>query len=165
MRYLILILALLVAVPSFAAKKTVLASANKSPDVLIYKLHTANTASTNDTLADQDDVNIYGPYNLVPSNGDPMPTTVQVWADAATGTTPTMSLDYEIIPSFDLADTFGVWTAIDTIGSASNQSCTIAGVGKAIVFRLNNYDGTASEVPGDLWVGIKGAITTAVKEK
>lgn len=116
--------------------------------VMVYDLHTRNTVSAYDTLATTE-CNVYGPYNLCPEDGA-VPTTMKFQADIATGTSPVISFEYQIIGSFNIKDTLaGAWIAADTVAEAiQDKVITLSGAGHSILFRLNNYDGTSSYIPG-----------------
>lgn len=135
--------------------------------IKVYDLHTPYTAESIDTFAASNDNNFYGPYELC-SEGEQMPTKFAVEFDAATGTTPTLGFDYMLISSFDMGDTItGMWITGDTLdGTPSRKEITFSSqtIGKAIVFQVNNYDGTASQLPGLLRVMIPAA-TTVTKMK
>ena len=148
----------LIAQVSFATQSVADAgSPRQSPyGIKVIDLHTRNTVDSDDTLATTD-INLYGPYEMC-NDGDAMPTKFIVQGDVITGTTPTASLDYQIIAGKSLADTVSAWTAADTLGAtATNQQITIAGAGNSIVFRINNYDGTASQIPGLVRIVIPSA--------
>ena len=105
---------------------------------------------------------MYGPYELC-NDGDILPTKFIVQADIATGSTPVLAVDYQLIGGKTLADTCA-WTACDTIAEAAFcEETTIAGAGQAIVFRINNYDGTASQIPGLVRVIIPSGATTMLR--
>jgi hypothetical protein len=159
-----MVLCLIVASAS-AAIKRVTVKADTGPDVIVHTLNSRYTVTALDTFAAAGTC-IYGPYNLVSTEGDVQPTTVHIWADSITGTTPTMGVDYQLISSFDINDTLASnWTAMDTIGAfTASTAITLSGTGKAIVFRVNNYDGTACQIPGMLRIGIKSA-TTQIKTR
>lgn len=116
----------------------------------VVNLHTTTAASA-DTF-DAAEVQTYGPYEICPSSGAPMYKVMMLQADAATGTTPTISVDYQLIPSLSITDTASIWTPIDTItGTATSATVDISDeAGKGIVFRLNCYDGVENQVPGKI---------------
>lgn len=127
----------------------------------VIELHSRSTGVHWDTLAAQDDNNVYGPYALG-ANGEPFPTTFIIFSEALTGTTPTVAMDYQIISSINIVDTLaGMWTSADTLGSILVHTETITPVGgKAIVFNLNNYDADGeNQIIGFLRVVIPVAVT------
>jgi len=129
---------------------------------IILNLHTRNNDVSGDTLAAQNDNNIYGPYKLCNRN-EKMPEKFTIQADAATGTTPVIAFDYQIVGGTSITDTIagdGAWVAADTIAEAGIiKDVTIVGAGNAIVFRANNYDATGSQIPGMLRIVIPAATT------
>jgi len=127
--------------------------------VKVYDLHTRYTVESIDTFSAANDNNFYGPYELC-DDGEAMPTKMYVEFDIATGTTPTLSLDYQIIQSTSFSDTLsGLWVPIDTIAEAAGgKEVTLAPtMGKAICFQINNFDGSASQIPGLVRVVLKNA--------
>lgn len=115
--------------------------------VKTHYLQTSATAPSTDTLATTVK-NIYGPYNVAPDGLNPA-TTFTLQADIITGTTPTMSFDYQVTDKKEVSDTSAVWTAVDTLGTAAqNSTHTITGAGRYIWFQVNNYDATTCEIPG-----------------
>lgn len=129
-------------------------------DVWIQDLATKNTASSNDTFAAAD-IKVFGPYPLSRSNEDGIAKSIYLYAHAITGTTPTMSLDYQLIPSLDLKDTGSTWVSPCTLGTTSKSAFVdLSSINaKAIVIRVNNYDGTACQIPGKLFAAFRQNFT------
>lgn len=145
---------------AFAANESYLAdtgTVNLTPAGKVYKLHTSNTVWAKDSFATTVRYT-YGPYDLTNREGGVCFQGFTVYQmDAITGTTPTVSLDYQIIGGTSIEDTISSWTACDTLdGTAHSQYVDFTSEnGKAIVFRIHNYDGTSSQIPGDLWIMMK----------
>lgn len=129
---------------------------NHSPaDIVVLDLYKKSTVATKDTFLTTD-IHVSGPFPLSSSMKTGMFSGFQVVADAITGTSPTMALDFQVLPSASLADT-SAWTSTDTLSStATNQYQSLSSfAGKYIVFRVNNYDNTQSEIPGNLRIIFK----------
>lgn len=128
-------------------------------DIKVLNIYTTATVSARDTFAAAD-IHIHGPYPLSAAEGTGMFSGFQLIADAITGTTPTMSFDYQVLPTNDLKDTTA-WTASDTLGTtAKNVYHSLSSLaGKSIVFRINNYDGTECQIPKKLTVIFKENFT------
>jgi hypothetical protein len=132
-----------------------------SPLLPVLYLHTAGTGVARDTFAAGDN-HIYGPYPLSSSSSSPMFAGFQDVADIITGTSPTMSLDFQVINSGALSDTSDAgWTASDTLnGTGTNQYQSLASFsGNHIVFRVHNYDNTACQIPKKLYIVFKESAT------
>lgn len=126
----------------------------KPCDVDTVLLHDA-TASSSDTFT-AGECAVYGPYSFTQSNKQPSYKGFYVYGKAITGTTPTMTLGYQLIPNITgtLADTTGLWIEADTLdGTGANKYVDLSSAaGQGIVFRINNYDGTDCQIPS--WVVI-----------
>jgi len=162
MKKLIALLVVVMCGVSFAANEGALAdtgSVNRSTANRVFDLHTANTAASLDTFATTK-LRYYGPYDLAPFDGGPQAHGFHMYFQAVTGTTPTMSFGYELISGEEITDTLGNWTEVDTLdGTASSSYHSIdSTAAKAIVFRVDNYDDTASQIPGWLRVVFKDAV-------
>lgn len=115
-----------------------------------------STSATNDTFATT--VNkTFGPYEVCPNSESPMYKSFMVKADAITGTTPTMQIFYQMTTGLSVTDTASTWNLIDTIGDVGECfSVDISTkVGKGIMFRVYNYDGTTCIMPNKLQVIFK----------
>jgi len=121
-------------------------------DVDTIMLHDASAASV-DTF-DAGECCAYGPYSLTNARGNPMYKGFQLYAKAITGTSPTMNFAYQLITGTTMADTMGLWTVIDTLdGTGANAYVDLSDkAGRAIVFRVYNYDGTECQIPNVLGV-------------
>lgn len=132
------------------------------------KLHTRSTATSVDTFADTSVNKIYGPYSLCrDGGGSPAAKYIGVKADAITGTTPQMQLQYQLISGTAITDTIASWTyGCEINASAKDTVIDIsAKVGKAIVFRIDNTDSTACQIPGLLEFILKDASTEYINLK
>lgn len=123
-------------------------------------LHTPKTNQSKDTIA-AGEMNWYGPYKLVSDGSQPIPASLVVVADLITGTTPVASFDYQVINGYTMADTTSTWVAACTLATTAitKPASLSSAAGKAIVFRVNNYDGSADQIPGRLNVIIKSSIS------
>jgi hypothetical protein len=130
--------------------------ANHAPkDIVVLSLYTKSTNATQDTFA-AGDKHLHGPYPLSSSENTGIFSGFQIVGDAITGTTATMAIDFQVLPSLSIKDT-SAWTATDTLGTtATNQYQALSSYpGKGILFRVNNYDNTASQIPGQLKIMFK----------
>lgn len=145
----------------FAANVAPSSSQSKQPENVgdVINLHTTTVVSA-DTFAAAE-IQTYGPYEVTPSANAPMYSAFMVQGDIITGTTPTMSFDYQLISGLKITDTLSKWTPVCTLGTAGVQSYVSLSslIGKAIVFRVNNYDGTESQIPNKLRIFFKDAFT------
>jgi len=138
-------------------------------DVSVVKLHTPNTESTYDTMATTVMV-AYGPFPLSSSAGKGMYKSFSIFGDIVTGTGPTIAVDYQILPSLDVADTTATWTSACTLGVtasalAVNSLVDLSSVnGKGIIFRTNNYDAQAGQIPGKLYVFFRENFSYIMKQ-
>jgi hypothetical protein len=141
----------------YANSETATLKANHAPQYPVLMLYTANSAASKDTFA-AGDIHIHGPYPLSSADGTPMFAGFQDLGDIITGTSPTMSLDFQVLPTASLSDTApGGWVASDTLnGTGTNQYQSLASYsGNYIVFRVSNYDNTESDIPGKLYIVFK----------
>jgi hypothetical protein len=121
-----------------------------------YSLNTRNTASSIDTFATTTR-KTYGPYPVVTSDNKGMASAFTVFADIITGTTPVAAFDYQLLPGKSASDAVDNWTPVCTLGTAGVISTVdLTGkIGESIMFRVNNYDNSTTEIPGLLKVYIK----------
>lgn len=159
----------IVALCSFAvgaADKTVTPSdptqkaSTKPIDVSRWQV-TDNTADSDDTLATTEAA-VYGPYQLTTASNEPMVKGIGYHAKPITGTTPTVTVGYQLTASSALADTVsGAWTEFDTLDASgmlgyidlSSQSARFMWV------RIDNYDGTTSITNDYFWLMPKLNVT------
>jgi hypothetical protein len=138
---------------AYVNSETASMAPNHSPnDVVVLNLYTKASVASKDTFA-TGDIHIQGPFPLSSSNGTGMFGGLQVVGDVITGTTPVMAVDMQILPTGNIADTVANWTSLDTLGptTATNHYHSLAAYsGKYILFRVNNYDNSASQIPGNL---------------
>lgn len=133
-------------------------TSSASFDTLI--LHSLNTAETKDTFAAAK-IHIYGVYPLASGMSRGGYSSFTVYADTINGTSPTASFDYQLTPGLTLADTCTKsttgWTVLDTLDGSgfATRADISAKDAKGIVFRINNYDGTATQVIGKVIVVLK----------
>lgn len=157
MKRLISILVLALVSFSFAANVAPSTTQKYQPANVgpVVNLHTTTAASA-DTFATTE-IQTYGPYQITSSAESPMFKGFMVQGDIITGTTPTMSFDYQLVAGLNITDTLSKWTPVCTLGTTAQQTYVDLSslVGKAIVFRVNNYDGTESQIPGKLRVMFK----------
>jgi hypothetical protein len=127
---------------------------------LVYKLHSPQTNESKDTIA-AGDMSWYGPYALVADPGEPIPASIVVVGDAITGTTPVASVDFQVINGLYLSDTTSTWTPACSLGTTpiTKPFSLSTFAGKSIVFRVNNYDGSADQIPGRLSIIIRSALS------
>lgn len=125
----------------------------------VHELHTTTAASA-DTF-DAAEIQTYGPYQVAGSAEHPMYTGFMVQGDIITGTTPTMSFDYQLCSGLNIEDTLSLWTAVCTLQATAQQTYVDLSslAGKAIVFRVNNYDGTECQIPNKLRIFMKDGFT------
>ena len=119
------------------------------------------SASSSDTF-DAGECRVYGPFRVTAENGQPMYKGFAVYAKAITGTSPTMTFDYQLLPTYSVADTTALWTSCgDTLdGTGVHQYVDMSSMaGRSIVFRVYNYDGTESVIPNWLMVEFKKNFT------
>lgn len=129
-------------------------------------LHSRNTAIAADTFSDTSVNKIYGPYELSTGRGGgPMANYLAIKADAITGTTPQMTVYFQLISGDSIADTISAWTYLCEINaSAKDTVYDISGlVGKALVLMVDNTDSTACQIPGLLQFQIKDSKTEYIK--
>lgn len=130
--------------------------ANHSPkDIVVLSLYTKGTNATQDTFATTD-IHIHGPYPLSSADNTGMFSGFTVVGDVITGTTPTMAVDFQVLPSLSIKDTTA-WTSTDTLSAtATYQYQSLSSYpGKSILFRVNNYDDAACQIPGQLKIMFK----------
>lgn len=129
-------------------------------DVSVFDVCTRNTGSSYDTLAAQNDINYYGPYPLSGAN-EGQAAALQIQGDAITGTTPVMSVDYMLMGGVVIGDSCGAWVSACTLGTAGvSKSISLSGTAaKTVLIRVNNYDATASQIPGLLRLIVRKNVT------
>jgi hypothetical protein len=129
-------------------------------DVQVVTLHSKNTPVAMDTFA-ASQYNWYGPYELAGDNC-PMYKSFTVKADTITGTTPTMAFWYQLISGGSITDTVkGAWVSPCTLSTSGvSSSVDLSSLcGRAIVFRIFNYDNTSCQIPGNLKILFKRSIS------
>lgn len=165
-----IILLIVVALSSLVSSATRVTTGDSKIDipsnVFGFDLHTRNTATSVDTFADTSVNKIYGPY-AVCRDGGPMAKYIGVKADAITGTTPQMQLQYQFISGTSITDTIAAWTYGCEINASAKDTVidVSAKVGKSIVFRIDNTDSTACRIHGLLHIELKDSKTEFVKIK
>jgi hypothetical protein len=132
-------------------------------NVAAIDLHKKFTNSSSDTIV-AGDMNLYGPFPLSATPTTSAYTSFAIFGDAVTGTTPVAAIDYQVLPSTDLSDTTS-WVAACTLGTSKiyKRFAIDSLIGKSIVFRVNNYDGTATQIPGKLAILPKETFTNYIK--
>lgn len=130
-------------------------------------LHTRNTAASVDTFSDTSVNKIYGPFSLSRYGGGPMAKYLCIKADPITGTTPQMTVKFQLISGTSITDTISSWTTIFQINTnAKDTVYDISGkVGKALVLMVDNTDSTECQIPGLLQFQLKDATTEFINVK
>ena len=163
------LIALLFVSATYSATLVNSGDANISTPTNVFgsQFHTRNTAVSADTFSDTSVNKIYGPYALCREGGAPAAKYIGIKADAITGTTPQMTVKFQLINGTKITDTISSWTSCCQInGSAKDTVYDIsAKVGKAIVFMVDNTDSTACQIPGLLEFVLKDASTEFIKLK
>ena len=149
-----LLMTLAVAVVAIAAPLAVTGydQSERPTDVKVVTLFD-NTADSEDTLT-AGEIQLVGPVNIATSSGEPMYKGMYLWSTVITGTTPTVAIDYTFLRAGSVGDTNGVWTVLDTLAATGqNKYVSLDSISAPyMLFRVNNYDATASQIPN--WVEI-----------
>jgi hypothetical protein len=157
MKKLFVMLVLALVSVSFAANVAPTKTQSKLPANVgpAVDLHTTTAASA-DTF-DAAEIQTYGPYQIASTSESPMFKGFMIQGDIITGTTPTMEFSYQLTSGLTISDTLSKWTPVCTLQATAQQTYVDLSslVGKAVVFRVNNYDGTACQIPNKLRVMFK----------
>jgi len=139
---------------------------DKEPSNLtVYKLYSGGTNASRDTIATTK-LNLHGPFALSKSREDPQFAGFAYICEALSGTTPTMAVAYQITVTNKSADIVAAnWVYFDTIAatggddyiSLSGTNNSGVGTGNFLWFYVDNYDGSETQIPDDLWLIFKDA--------
>jgi len=128
----------------------------KPADLTAVTICDDDATDSQDTLAAAEVLYI-GPINLTTDRNSPMFKGFQYYLGIATGTTPVAAFDYTLLSGSSLSDTTGSWTLADTL-TTSEQTGYVDltdEAGNYIVFRINNYDATETQLPNESKVYFK----------
>ena len=135
-------------------------------DISVTELYNADTAATKDTFATTD-IHIHGPYGLTNAYSTPMFSGFAIVAQAASGSTPNFSIDYQLIAGTKLKDTLaGAWVAACTTNAtAVNKYVSLTSqAAKSVVFRVNKYGSNSGYLNGYLRILWKANNTYNIRQ-